>query len=147
VRRLLHISAAAGAAAAALAAIFLAPVKGARRRAVASAAVRRSSANVAALVGDVVDRRPRGLRRSRPGSSLADRARLALETAFGDASAALLVRADDGVVTLRGEVDEMGDIARYEAAVLSVPGVTDVHNLLRLRVYGVAARDTIATQR
>ena len=108
--------------------------------------MRRSSANVAALVGDVVERRPRGLRRGRRGSSVADRARLALETAFGDASAALLVRADDGVVTLRGEVDEMGDIARYEEAVRSVPGVTDVHNLLRLRLFGIAARDTVSAQ-
>jgi osmotically-inducible protein OsmY len=80
------------------------------------------------------------LLRRRSPEAVADRARLALDAAFGAAAGAILVRAERGVVTLRGEVDQMGDISRYEAAIRAVPGVRDVDNLLRLRLYGVAAQ-------
>ena len=72
--------------------------------------------------------------------AVAERVAQALEAAVGEAASTLLVRAERGVVTLRGEVDEMGDIAGYEAVVRSVPGVRDVDNLLRLRLYGVVTR-------
>jgi hypothetical protein len=138
VRRLFQVAAAtAGAGLAVAAALFLSPVIGARRRAAARAAVRRESANVAALVGEVIDRRPRRPWRRPSTTAVAGRARLALEASFGDAARAIQVREGAGVVTLRGEVEEMGDIARYEAAVRALPGVVDVDNLIRLRVYGV----------
>jgi osmotically-inducible protein OsmY len=76
----------------------------------------------------------------RNSDATADRVAQALEAAVGESARAILVRAEQGVVTLRGEVDEMGDIARYEAVVRSVPGVRDVDNLLRLRLYGVVTR-------
>ena len=77
--------------------------------------------------------------------AVAERAAQALEAAVGESARAILVRAERGVVTLRGEVDEMGDIARYESVVRSVAGVRDVDNLLRLRLYGVASRPAAVT--
>ena len=55
----------------------------------------------------------------------------------------LAVRAENGVVSLRGEVEDIDDIDRLEAIVRSVPGVTDVDNLLRLRLTGVASRPRV----
>ena len=83
--------------------------------------------------------------RRRKTDAVAERAVQALEAAAGEATRAIVVRAERGVVTLRGEVEEMGDIARYEAVVRSVPGVSDVDNLLRLRLYGVVARPSAVT--
>ena len=44
------------------------------------------------------------------------------------------IRANRGVITLRGEVDELTDITRFETAVREVGDVVDVDNLLRLRM-------------
>ena len=38
------------------------------------------------------------------------------------------------MITLRGEVDELTDITRFEIAVREVGDVVDVDNLLRLRM-------------
>jgi len=80
-------------------------------------------------------------RRAKP-PDLAAAARTALQDAFGPDAAAIAIRSDDGIVTLRGEVDEMADIAAYEQAVRSLPGVVGVDNLIRLRLFGVAQRTT-----
>ena len=53
---------------------------------------------------------------------------------FGDLATGLEIRANRGVVTLRGEVDELTDITRFETAVREVGDVVDVDNLLRLRM-------------
>ena len=65
---------------------------------------------------------------------LADRVRVALTMGFGDLATGLEIRANRGVVTLRGEVDELTDITRFETAVREVGDVVDVDNLLRLRI-------------
>lgn len=62
--------------------------------------------------------------------------RAALSAALGDAADDLSLRIHDGVVAIRGEVEEMADIHAYEAIVRAVPGVIEVDNLLRLRVTG-----------
>jgi BON domain-containing protein len=85
---------------------------------------------------------PRMRARRRTGPDLSAIARGELEAAFGEAAGAIQVRAEDGIVTLRGEVDEMGDIARYESVVRAIPGVAEVDNLIRLRLIGVAKRAT-----
>ena len=128
------MAAGAGTAAAVAAAFFLHPRSGARRR----AAVRRESANVAALVGAAVEVPKRSLRRE--PDQLAARVRLALQVTFGAEADAIAVKQLDGVVTLRGEVDDIEDIARYEMAVRDIPGVQEVDNLLRLRATAVRPR-------
>ena len=125
-----------GAAVAVATAFFLHPRSGARRRAVAGAAIRRESANVAALIGSALEPQPSPRFGRRSGDHIAERARLALSASFGEPAEAITVRAHDGVVTLRGEVDDMADISRYEAAIRTIPGVRDVDNLLRLRLPG-----------
>jgi hypothetical protein len=135
VTRVLKVAAAGIAAAAAIAAaFFLHPRAGARRR----AAVRRESANVAALCGATVEYAPRRLWRRRIGDGLEARARHAMDITFGDAASEIIVRAQDGVVTLRGEVDQLSQITRFEEAIRAVPGVVDIDNLLRLRLPGAA---------
>lgn len=126
------VAAGIGTAAAVAAAFFLHPTSGPRRR----AAVRRESANVAALVGVAVPRRSA----ARESDELAARVRLALQVTFGAEAEGVAVRQERQVVTLRGEVDDIEDIARYEAAVRDVPGVQDVDNLLRLRVTATRPR-------
>lgn len=137
-RMLKVVMATAGTAIAVAAAVFLHPRDGARRRAAAATAVRRESASVAALVGTAVDT---GYYRSRnrEDASLANRARLALEMGVGAGAALLSVRAERGVVRIRGEVDEIDDIGRYEAVVRAVAGVREVDNLLRVRVTDAAS--------
>jgi hypothetical protein len=135
VTRVLKVVAAGVAAGAAIAAaFFLHPRAGARRR----AAVRRESANVAALFGATIESTPRRLWRRRVGDGLEDRARHAMDITFGDAANEIIVRAQDGVVTLRGEVDQLSQITRFEEAIRAVPGVVDIDNLLRLRLSGAA---------
>ncbi len=79
----------------------------------------------------------------RTGDLLIARVRAALDTTFGDSVAQISLRAHAGVVSLRGEVEDLADITRYEFAVRSVPGVVDVDNLLRLRLSGRAIRPRI----
>lgn len=79
----------------------------------------------------------------RAGDLLVAQARAALDLTFGDAAAEITVRAHQGVVTLRGEVDDMSYISRFEAAVRAVPGVLEVDNLLRLRLTGRVVRPTV----
>jgi osmotically-inducible protein OsmY len=62
--------------------------------------------------------------------------RAALSSALGDAAGGLSLRIHEGVVVIRGEVEQMADIHTYEAIVRAVPGVVDVDNLLRLRLTG-----------
>ena len=113
--RVLKLAAAAtGAAVIAIAAFLLHPRSGARRR----AAARRATVGVANLVG----------------SALANRVRVALSLGFGDLATGIEIRANRGVITLRGEVDELTDITRFEIAVREVGDVVDVDNLLRLRM-------------
>jgi osmotically-inducible protein OsmY len=131
VTRVLKLSAAAtGAAVVAIAAFLLHPRSGARRR----VAARRASAGVASLVGSAVDKRPRRSAASSWDETLANRVRVALSLGFGDLATGLEVRANRGVITLRGEVDELSDITRFETAVREFGDVVDVDNLLRLRV-------------
>ena len=59
---------------------------------------------------------------------------VALSLGFGDLATGLEIRANRGVVTLRGEVDELTDITRFETAVRDIGDVVDVDNLLRLRM-------------
>lgn len=126
-------TAATGAAVIALAAFLLHPRSGARRR----AAARRATSGFATLVGSAVDRRPKRHVATGWDETLADRVRAALSLGFGDLASGLEVRASRGVVTLRGEVDELSDITRFETAVRQVGDVVDVDNLLRLRMTGV----------
>lgn len=123
-------AAAAGAAVIAIAAFLLHPRSGARRR----VATRRATVGVASLVGSAVDRRPGRSGASNWDETLADRVRVALSLGFGDLATGLKVRANRGVVTLRGEVDELTDITRFETAVRELGDVVDVDNLLRLRI-------------
>jgi osmotically-inducible protein OsmY len=123
-------SAAGGAAVIALAAFLLHPRSGARRR----AAARRATTGFASLVGSAVDVRPGSRRTSTWDEALADRVRVALSLGFGDLASGIGIRASRGVITLRGEVDELSDITRFEAAVREVGEVVDVDNLLRLRM-------------
>jgi osmotically-inducible protein OsmY len=131
VTRVLKLTAAAtGAAVIAIAAFLLHPRSGARRR----AAARRATVGVATLVGSAVDKRPRRTGANSWDETLADRVRVALTMGFGDLATGLEIRANRGVVTLRGEVDELTDITRFETAVREVGDVVDVDNLLRLRM-------------
>ncbi len=129
--RVLKLTAAAtGAAVVAIAAFLLHPRSGARRR----AAARRASVGVASLVGSAVDRRPRRAGATSWDETLANRVRVALSLGFGDLATGLEIRANRGVITLRGEVDELTDITRFETAVREAGDVVDVDNLLRLRM-------------
>ena len=129
-RSLKLAAAATGAAVVAIAAFLLHPRSGARRR----VAARRATAGVATLVGSAVDRRPRRAGATSWDATLASRVRAALSIGFGDLATGLEVRASRGVVTLRGEVDELSDITRFETAVRELGDVVDVDNLLRLRI-------------
>jgi osmotically-inducible protein OsmY len=122
--------AATGAAVIAIAAFLLHPRSGARRR----AAARRATVGVASLVGSAVDRRSHRSAATSWDQTLADRVRVTLSMGFGDLATGLEVRANRGVITLRGEVDELSDITRFETAVREVGDVVDVDNLLRLRM-------------
>ena len=129
--RVLKLAAAAtGAAVIATAAFLLHPRSGARRR----VAARRATVSVATLVGSAVDKRPRRAGGNSWDETLANRVRVALSLGFGDLATGIEIRANRGVVTLRGEVDELTDITRFETAVREVGDVTDVDNLLRLRM-------------
>jgi osmotically-inducible protein OsmY len=131
VTRVLKLAAAAtGAAVIAIAAFLLHPRSGARRR----TAARRATIGVATLVGSAVDTRPRRFGANSWDETLADRVRVTLTMGFGDLATGLEVRANRGVVTLRGEVDELTDITRFDTAVREVGDVVDVDNLLRLRM-------------
>ena len=134
------LAAGIGTLAAVSAAFFLHPRRGARRR----AAVRRESANVAALVGSVIEAPRRSAERGSDAQLAAD-ARLSLKEAFGEPADELTVKARRGIVTLRGEVADIDDIARYDGAVRSIPGVVDVDNLLRLRLAVGAVRPHVLT--
>jgi osmotically-inducible protein OsmY len=123
-------AAASGAAVIALAAFLLHPRSGARRRAAAG----RATMGFASLVGTAVDVRPGSRRTSTWDETLADRVRVALSLGFGDLASGIGIRASRGVITLRGEVDELTDITRFETAVREVGDVGDVDNLLRLRI-------------
>lgn len=118
-----------GAATAVAAAVVVHPRSGIRRRRV-SAPIAMEQTQV--LVGE------RRRTRRRVGDSVETAVRLALQAAYGEAAEAILVKAERGVVTLRGEVDAIDDIGRYETTARAVPGVTDVDNLLRVRLVGVA---------
>ena len=129
--RVLKLAAAAtGAAVIASAAFLLHPRSGARRR----AATRRATVGVANLVGSAVDKRPRRSGTAGWDETLANRVRVALSLGFGDLATGLEIRANRGVITLRGEVDELTDISRFEIAVREIGDVVDVDNLLRLRM-------------
>jgi osmotically-inducible protein OsmY len=131
VTRVFKIAAAAsGAAVIALAAFLLHPRSGSRRR----AAARRATTGFASLVGSAVDVRPGSRRTNTWDETLADRVRVALSLGFGDLASSIGIRASRGVITLRGEVDELSDITRFETAVREVGEVVDVDNLLRLRM-------------
>jgi osmotically-inducible protein OsmY len=131
VTRVLKLAAAAtGAAVIAIAAFLLHPRSGARRR----AAARRATVGVANLVGSAVDMRPRWIGSSTWDEQLAERVRVALSMGFGDLATGIEIRANRGVITLRGEVDELSDITRFDTAVREVGDVADVDNLLRLRM-------------
>jgi osmotically-inducible protein OsmY len=130
VTRVFKLAAAAtGAAVIALAAFLLHPRSGARRR----AAARRATVVFANLVGSAVER-PRRAGADSWDETLADRVRTTLSQGFGDLSSGIGIRASRGVITLRGEVDELTDITRFETAVREVGDVVDVDNLLRLRM-------------
>ncbi|MGA7988156.1 MAG: BON domain-containing protein [Candidatus Dormiibacterota bacterium] len=122
-------AAAIGAVVIALVAFLLHPRSGARRR----AATKRATLGFASLVGSAVDARP-GRRTGSWDETLADRVRVALSLGFGDLTSGIGIRASRGVITLRGEVDELTDITRFENAVREVGDVVDVDNLLRLRM-------------
>jgi osmotically-inducible protein OsmY len=122
-------AAAGGAAVIALAAFLLHPRSGARRR----AAARRATTGFASLVGSAVDVRQGSRRATSWDETLADRVRVALSVGFGDLASGIGIRASRGEITLRGEVDELSDITRFETAVRDVGDVADVDNLLRLR--------------
>jgi osmotically-inducible protein OsmY len=131
VTRVLKLTAAAaGAAVIAIAAFLLHPRSGARRR----AAARRATLGAASLVGSAVDRRPRRAGTTGWDETLANRVRVALSQGFGDLATGLEIRVNRGVVTLRGEVDELSDITRFDTSVREVGDVVDVDNLLRLRM-------------
>lgn len=65
-----------------------------------------------------------------------ERARSALAVAFGGAADGVTLRVYGGLLTIRGEVEELDDIRLYESVVRRVPGVLEVDNLLRLRLAG-----------
>jgi len=137
VTRVLKLAAAAtGAAVIAIAAFLLHPRSGARRR----AAARRATVGVATILGSAVDKRPRRSGSTSWDETLADRVRVALSMGFGDLATGLEIRANRGVITLRGEVDELTDITRFDAAVREVGDVVDVDNLLRLRMRDLRPR-------
>ena len=120
-------AAASGAAVIALAAFLLHPRSGARRR----AAAKRATVGFATLVGSAV---PMRHHTEAWDETLANRVRVALSLGFGDLASGIGIRTSRGVVTLRGEVDDLTDITRFETAVREVGDVVDVDNLLRLRM-------------
>ena len=73
-------------------------------------------------------------RGTRDDGAIIEIARSALGATLGSAAEQLSLRVHEGVVTIRGEVEQMADIHAYEAIVREVPGVVDVDNLLRLRL-------------
>lgn len=78
-------------------------------------------------------------RQPRDDAATTETVRRALVLAFGSAAEGLSLRAHHGTLTLRGEVEAIDDIAGYEYVARQVPGVTDVDNLLRLRLTGRAS--------
>jgi osmotically-inducible protein OsmY len=131
VTRVFKLAAAAtGAVVIALAAFLLHPRSGARRR----AAAKRATLGFASLIGSAVDVRSGRRSTATWDETLADRVRVALSLGFGDLASGIEIRAGRGVITLRGEVDELSDITRFETAVREVGDVADVDNLLRLRM-------------
>ena len=123
-------TAATGAAVIALAAFLLHPALG-------SAPPRsRQARHLGLCVPGRIRCRPASERHRPTGwdETLADRVRVALSLGFGDLASGSEIRASRGVVTLRGEVDELSDITRFETAVAQVGDVVDVDNLLRLRM-------------
>ena len=103
----------------------------------AAAAIGTAGAVGGAVLIDARSSAGRRLRRQ-SGEPLAGRVQAALVDVFGDPTDALTIRASRGIVTLRGEVDDIADIADYEAVVRRIAGVQDVDNLLRLRLVGSA---------
>jgi osmotically-inducible protein OsmY len=79
----------------------------------------------------------------RAGDLLAAQVRAALDASVDSEAAAIAIRVQAGVVSLRGEVEDLRDISRLEAAVRAVPGVREVDNLLRLRLIGKSVRPTV----
>ena len=75
-------------------------------------------------------------RGTRDDAMVLETSRAALSAALGDAADDLSLRIHEGVIAIRGEVEQMADIHTYEAIVRAVPGVVDVDNLLRLRLSG-----------
>lgn len=73
-------------------------------------------------------------RGTRDDAAVLETTRSALSAALGAAAADLSLRIHEGVIAIRGEVEQMDDIHAYEAIVRAVPGVVDVDNLLRLRL-------------
>ena len=64
------------------------------------------------LVGSAVDVRPGTRRGNNWDDTLADRVRIALALGFGDLASGIGIRANHGVITLRGEVDELTYVAQ-----------------------------------
>lgn len=69
-------------------------------------------------------------------SIVKERARSALRMAFGGAADGVSLRVHRGLLTMRGEVDQLDEIRLYESVARRVPGVVDVDNLLRLGLSG-----------
>ena len=91
-------------------------------------------AGAAAVAVGSVDDGPRPAIAGGWDETCADRGRVALSVGLGDRAAGIEIRASRGVITLRGEVDELTDITRFETSVREVGDVVDVDNLLRLRL-------------
>ncbi len=129
-QRILGLGAAIGAFAAGVATFFLQPGRGAMRR----AAVRRGgetlarrSANVSTLLGS-------GQRRG-GGELEVVRGRIedGLSAALGAEGLALRVSADDGSVTVRGEVSSLEQVGEASRIIERLQDGVDVANLVRLR--------------
>lgn len=135
-RRILGLGAGIGAFAAGVAAFFLQPGRGAVRR----AAVRRGGETLAQRGADVSTRFGSARRRGRGGLE-ATRGRIAdgLADALGQEGLALRVSADDGTITVRGEVSSLERIGEASRVIEGLAGGVEVANLVRLR--GTPPRD------
>lgn len=69
-------------------------------------------------------------------SIVQERVRSTLRVAFGGAADGVSLRVHHGLLTMRGEVEQLDEIRLYESVVRRVPGVLEVDNLLRLRLTG-----------
>lgn len=65
---------------------------------------------------------------------IAGAARALLRRSLGSKAEDVAVTVRSGWVTVRGDVENLDEIRRLEAAIQGVPGVVGVHNLLRLDV-------------